>query len=315
MTSSIFAVQDRAGLSGVSYSPAGFIFAVEGTAYPGAPFPPVPQTNDGEGWWAGFASGIAGGLANQQDGLFTSSCVGYRAATVPMGSSVSEGVVYLATSVEFAVNLYHRQHGSYDGLVLLFTGYSQGAMVVANYWRNYILNPAGPHAYLAPYVFRLYQLGDPYRTPGIAHGNALAGLPESIKTDGEETGGIGGALDVSVEQSNLLAPDGQFIYCSCVNPGDLYAACPTGTDPWKSIAGPGKTGNLIFTEIQSPSIINTLKIAEALLVPIGMVEEIINGMVFAAKGTNAPHWQYFPQMVACINDALALGNSLPHQGC
>lgn len=313
MTSSLF-VNIRAELDGVPYSPAGCIFAVDGTAYPGAPVPPNPELDDGNGYWCGFASGMVGGASNVHDGLWASACIGYPAAVVPMQPSWMIGVVNLATAIEYYANLYYASHNnSYDGLALVLSGYSQGAMVVGWYWINYVLNPSGPHHYLAPFFYRIYQYGDPFRTPGIAHGNALAGLSESIITDGVETGGIGiSELYITPDQANLLAPDGKFIYNSCANQGDIYGACPTGTNP-KSIAGAGKTGYLIFEEIQNPSIINTLKIAEALLVPLGMVEEIINGMIFAAKGTNAPHWLYFPQMDACISDLLALGQSLPHQ--
>jgi hypothetical protein len=227
---------------------------------------------------------------------------------------VDTGVVNLATCVDFTAQQYYASHdNSYEGLVNLLSGYSQGAMVTATYWTKYVLDPNGPHAHLRDTFYRIYQFGDPYRTPGIAHGNAIAGLPESIKQDGQETGGISGKLDITVAEANLLAPDGNFIYCSCANPGDLYASSPVGLDPWTKIASPGKVGNLIYTEIQNPSFINTIKIAEAVGTPVGMVEEIINGAVFAAQGVNAPHWRYFPQMNACIGDALALGNSLPHE--
>jgi hypothetical protein len=312
LTSSLF-VNVRAAMNGMPYRPAGYFFAVDGTSYPGAPYPPQPLLDDGNGYWSGFSSGMVGGLANAQDGLWASSCVGYPAGVIPMGSSITTGVVNLATAVEFAAQVYYQDNGTYEGLALCFSGYSQGAMVVAVYWTNYVLNPSGVHAHLAPYVYRIYQFGDPYRCPAIAHGNALAGLPQNIVTDGVQTGGIGGKLDLTVTQSNLLAPDGNYIYNSCANQGDIYTGCPVGTNPWGSIAQPGLVGNLIFTEVQSPSIINTLKIAESLLVPIGMVEEIINGMVFGLQGTNAPHWQYFPQMDACVSDMLALGNALPHQ--
>ncbi|MGZ4662777.1 MAG: hypothetical protein ACXVYB_16015 [Arthrobacter sp.] len=311
MTSSEF-VAVRAALNGMPYSPAGYFFAVDGTTYPGAPAPPSPIFDDGNGYWCGFSSGMVGGLANVADGLWASSCIGYPAGVVPMGPSVVTGVVNLATAIEYAANLYYASHGTYDGLVIAGSGYSQGAMVWATYWTRYVLNPNGPHHYLAPHIWRIYQFGDPYRTPGIAHGNALAGLSESIVQDGVQTGGIGGTADITVEQSNLRAPDGKFIYNSCANAGDIYAACPTGLNT-AALAGAGKTANLIFNEVQNPSLINTIKIAEALLVPIGMVEEIINGMVFGAQGTHAPHWNYWAQLDACIQDALMLGLSLPHQ--
>ena len=727
MTSSLFPAI-RAAENGLEFAPAGWIFTVDGTVYPGAPAPPVPAFDNGVGGWAGFASGMVAGLANAQDGLWASACIGYPASVIPMGPSVTAGVVSLATSVEYATQLYYSQHGTFEGLALIFSGYSQGAMVVASYWTNYILNPLGAHSHLAPYVYRLYQYGDPYRCfpagtlvrmsdgterciedvevgdfvvtaeggvgrvtqtssreetnrlatlkieghrhlrcttdhpiltkrgyvradqlttsdwvafpkylpesktyvsthehiyrygkvredvslnipdkieldedfgrliglylaegscirgnkgtrinldfnvderdtlvadvvrilarygataqvywhesrpnslkvslcsekwgrllsslcgvgcnqkqlhvdlaggpraflsavlygwldgdghlrrkswcgttvsrllamnmydiaqaldlkptlitrhrpgqqrewqvtltspqtpktldeyeriwgrgsvpgvsfhksyrgskkwrasiqhighkvelghfatqeeaasvvrryrvengllddqrgrtrhhlddhhvwrrlksvdftpfvgtvyditvpgddsfvaegvgvhncPGIAHGNALAGLSESITTDGVETGGIGGKLDLPPAISNILAPDGRYVYNSCANKGDIYAACPTGLDPWNNIAGAGKAGNLIFTEVQNLSLVNTLKIATALGSPIGVIEELINGMVFMAQGTNAAHWQYYPQMDACIQDALELGNSLPHKGC
>ena len=314
MTSSLFPAI-RAAENGLEFAPAGWIFTVDGTVYPGAPAPPVPAFDNGVGGWAGFASGMVAGLANAQDGLWASACIGYPASVIPMGPSVTAGVVSLATSVEYATQLYYSQHGTFEGLALIFSGYSQGAMVVASYWTNYILNPLGAHSHLAPYVYRLYQYGDPYRTPGIAHGNALAGLSESITTDGVETGGIGGKLDLPPAISNILAPDGRYVYNSCANKGDIYTACPTGLDPWNNIAGAGKAGNLIFTEVQNLSLVNTLKIATALGSPIGVIEELINGMVFMAQGTSAPHWNYWTQMDACIQDALELGNSLPHKGC
>lgn len=313
MTSSLF-VNIRAAKNGLNYSPAGGFFAVDGTAYPGTPGPPGMLLDDGSGFWSGFSSGIAGGLVNTADGLWASDLIAYNTVSpIPSNKARDAGIAALAAAVGAYTDTYYRSHAnSYAGLAILLSGYSLGAIITATYWQTYVLNAAGPHHYLAPYVYRIYQFGDPLRCPGIAHGNALAGLSESIKQDGVETGGIGGKLDLTVAQSNLLAPDGKFIYNSCANKGDIYACSPIGTDT-AHLAGAGKVGNLIFQEIMSPSITNTLKIAEALGAPIGMVEEIFNGMTFAAAGSNAPHWKYYPQMLACIGDALALGDSLPHQ--
>jgi hypothetical protein len=314
VTSSIYDVNTLAQFNGLQYSPAAYFFAVDGTAYPNAPYPPTPALNDGTGAWSGFASGMWGGLANAQDGLFAGGCIGYPAAMVPMGPSVTAGVVALASAVEFAANLYASQNGgSMAGFAYLLSGYSQGAMVTATYWLDYVLNPQGVHNYLAPYLWRIYQFGDPYRCPGIAYGNALAGLSQSILTDGVQSGGIGGPLDLTVAQTNTVAPDGHYVNNSCANPGDLYSAAPVGTNPWTEIAAAGEVGFRIFREVQNPTLINTLEIATALGTPIGMVEEIINGMSFFSQGTNAPHWHYFTQMDACIADALAVGQSLPYQ--
>lgn len=314
MTSSEF-VGIRANWNGKPYKPAGYLFCVDGTAYPGTPGPPGILLDDGTGFWSGFSSGIAGGLANVADGLWASNLIAYNTVSpIPTNKARDAGIASLAASIGAVTDNYYRNNGnSYNGLVIAISGYSLGAIITGTYWQTYVLNPTGPHHYLAPYIYRIYQFGDPLRCPSVAHGNALSGLPESIQQDGVETGGIGGKLDLTVAQSNLLAPDGKYIYNSCANKGDIYACSPIGLNPWTAPAGPGKVGNLIFQEVMSPSITNTLKIAEALGSPIGMVEEIVNGMTFLAEGTSAPHWLYMPQLLGCINDALALGNSLPHE--
>jgi hypothetical protein len=76
-------VQVRAKLNGRTYRPAGAIFAVDGTAYPGAPGIPAPG--------AGFSSDLIYGLINLADGLWASQFIGYPAVTYPMGPSVQRG--------------------------------------------------------------------------------------------------------------------------------------------------------------------------------------------------------------------------------
>jgi len=318
VTSSLF-VNVRAAGNGLDYAPAGYFYAVDGTAYPGAPDPPAVILGDGTdgqgnpGTWSGFSSGIAGGLMNVQDGLWASRMIGYPAQTIPMGSSYATGAANLATSIQYDAANWYAQHGNMNGFVITMSGYSQGAMSVMSYFRNYVLNVSGAHAHLLPCFYRIYLFGDPFRCPGIAHGNALAGLSEDIEQDGVETGGIGGNLDYTPDIANMKAPDGAWLVNSCANHGDIYTAAPTGMNPWTAIASAGRVGNLIFREIQNPTFVNTIEIAAALFTPIGMVEEIINGLIFFAAGTNAPHWLYYPQMDACIGDMVSLGNSLPHR--
>lgn len=300
-------------MNGLPYSPAGAFFAVEGTVYPGAPAPPVMLLNNGTGYWCGFSSGIAGGLANTADGLWASFLIGYPALTVPMWPSVQIGRQNLVSAIQMYAANYSATHGgSHEGMVLVISGYSQGAMVTDQVFVLDFLSPTGILHPLLPYLYRMYNFGDIFRTPGIAHGNALAGLAESIKADGVETGGIGGPLDLTVEQSNMLAPDGKYLVMSCANYGDIYTACPVGLTPWTKLASAGKTGNLFFKIIMQPTFVDVLSAVKVLGMPIGAIEEMINGLKFAAQGTNAPHWLYFPQMLACINDMLALGSSLPH---
>lgn len=71
-------------------------------------------------------------------------------------------------------------------------------------------------------------------------------------------------------------------------------------------AAAGAVGTKIFNVVQVTSITNVIKIMGALGHPIGMVEEIVNGMVFAAAGMNAPHFQYgpyIPTVIAALQQA------------
>lgn len=310
MTSSIFNVQTRSSFTGTKYQPAGVIFAVDGTAYPGAPGADIPITTDGSGWWAGFSSGMVGGLENIADGLWGSIIIGYEASTIPMWPSVQQGRGFLVAAIKNYTDGFKSNFGFYPPIIL--TGYSQGSMITDQVWVLDILSTTGVLHYLLPYVYRIYQFGHIFRSPAIAWGNALAGLPQSIRQNGQETGGIGAVLDLTVAQTNFVAPDGQPVVHSCANHGDLYTCCPTGTDPWKNLAAQGKTGQLFFKIIMQPTFADIVEAALVLEHPIASIEEGINAGTFFAEGMTSPHYQYYPQMLACINDAHQLGMSLPH---
>lgn len=312
MTSSEF-VQIRADFDGLRYSPAGAVFAVEGTVYPGAPNPPSFITDDGNGYWCGFASGVVGGLANTADGLWASPGVGYPAVTVPMWPSVQKGRANLNVQLGWYANIYYQQHGSYDGLILAGTAWSQGVMVWCQTFFNDILPTTGTLHYLLPHIYRLHFFGDPFRCPGVAHGNDLAGMPMPAKVDGQLTGGIGGPLDYTVDQANLKAPDGNWLIYSYVNPNDLYADAPVGATPWTSQPSVEKVEYLIFRIVMQPSFADIIELATLLDKPIGDIEALINAGEFFGAGQNAGHYQYYPGMLAAIDDLLALGKSLPHQ--
>jgi len=310
MTSGLF-VNIRAEANGMPYRPAGGIFAVEGTDYAGAPAPPTPILDDGTGFWSGFSSGMVGGLTNIADGLWFSQCIGYQAATIPMWPSVQAGRANLVAAIQAWEASCLAVYGTY--LPIIGTGYSQGSMVWDQVFVLDMLPATGVLHYLLPYLYRIYQFGHIFRTPGIAWGNALAGLPQSIKTDGVETGGIGCVLDLTAAQTNTVAPDGKPIVYSCANSGDIYTCCPTGTNPWTALSKQGKTGQLFFKIVMQPTFADVVEAALVLGMPIASIEEAVNAATFFAEGTNAPHYQYFPQMDSCINDAYQLGLSLPHQ--
>ena len=302
----------RAQFNGLQYKPAGYFYAVDGTAYPGCPAPPVPIINEGSGYWCGFSSGMVGGLINVQDGLWATRCIGYPAATLPMWPSVQTGRTNLVAAIQADAAAYLAANGSYKGLVIAGSGYSQGSMVWDQVFVLDFLAPGGVLNYLLPNLYRIYQFGHVFRTPGIAHGNAVAGLPESLPVDGVETGGIGAGLDLTAAQTNYVSPVGTPIIYSCANPGDIYTCCEVGTNPWTAIAPEGFIANLFYRVVMQPTFVDVVEVAEVLEHPIAGIVELFRVMQFFAEGNSAPHYQYFPQMDACISDALALGNSLPH---
>lgn len=310
MTSSLF-VDVRSELNGLQRRPAGVIIAVEGTAYPGCPGAPSMILSDGTGFWSGFASALVGGVCNEADGLWDSFLVAYGAATVPMWPTVQQAreevVAYLLTYAP----AYKAQWGVYPPIV--FTGYSQGSMATDQLWVLDILAESGRLHFLLPFVYRSYQFGHIFRTPGIAHGNALAGLPESIEQDGVETGGIGLGMDLTEDETNYVAPDGKPVVYSSANKGDIYTCCSTGLNPWTKPSKEGKVGKIFEAIIMQPTLADIVATVKVLGEPLSAVMELFHAMAFFAKGPAAPHYLYFPQMVACINDCLALGNSLPHQ--
>lgn len=325
MTSSVAFSNDLAIKQGSIWRPAGIIIGVEGTTYPGFPGPPSTILNNGTGFWSGFASGLVGGVINSLDGLWNSYLPGYSAKTIPMWPSVQEArediVSYLGPQggPGYSAN-YLAAYGFYPPTVL--TGYSQGSMATDQVWVYDILTPPGstdPNGkptgrlhYLLPFVYRSYQFGHIFRSPGIAHGNALIGLPQSIIQDGVETGGIGAGMDLTVAQTNFVAPDGNPVVYSCANKGDLYTCCSVGLNPWTALAPEGKTGNLFEQIIMQPTLADMLKVAEVLETPWQSILELLHTMKFFAAGTNAPHYLYYPQMVGCITDCYQLGLSLPH---
>lgn len=321
MTSSLF-TQVRAIKTGVPNLSAGALIPIEGTVYPDAPNPPSFITDDGNGFYCGFASAMAGGAANIQDGLWAcptwplnfgpNRCgAGYEALTVPMWPSVQQGRGSVGLAAGAAATKYYKANGTYDGLVLAFSAWSQGVMALLQWFLLDVVPVGAPFHYLLPYIWRLYCFGDPFRCPNVAHGNEIAGTPMPPKLDGQVTGGIGGPLDYTPDQANMLAPDGKFLIYSFVKPNDLYADAPVGLTPWTSEPAAGKVEFLFFKIVMQPNFSDIIELAELLGEPIGDVEALINTGEFFGAGNNAGHYQYFAELDAAINDLLTLGNSLP----
>lgn len=169
--------------------------------------------------------------------------------------------------------------------------YSQSAILGSHLWRDEVLNPTGRLSYRKDDFIATVTYGNPCRCPGKANGNIAAGwgLPGTL--NGETTGGIAGPDCLTAEQT----PNWWYDYVWLGNDDghtELYTNCPVGNDPWANEADTGKVGTLVYDFIQTGTFIDFVEIAEALLTPIAMIEEIYNGLTFALAGPNADHFAY-----------------------
>jgi hypothetical protein len=276
---------------------------------------PAPDSTMG---FSGLLGSIVGGLnpweivANQISGLSNPVTpwnwmgIGYPAALINMQTSVNNARAQLqaALGAPTPTNWYGGpvyQGPIFDSGPFALSGYSQGAIATGQCFQKDILDPGGVlHNRLAD-CLSVVNFGDPLRCPGIANGNSYQGLPVPGTTDGFITGGIGGPIDLTAAQTNAPNSLGDPIVMSYALPGDLYAAAPVGSSPWTNEADPGKVGTSIYNVILHATFIDVISVAGDLFVPVGMVEEIINGIGFLAAGNAAPHWQYWN--AGCVSSA------------
>lgn len=296
----------RAAKNGQPWQPAGGVFAVEGTVYPGCPNPVRPITdNDDQGWWAGFASGALGELINAADGLWYCESIGYPAVTTPMWPSAQIGQHNLGRGVKAFADEFHGAFGFYPPICV--TAWSQGAIASDLWWSEDVLPESGYLHYLKDYVYRVYNYGDPIRAEGISIGDERAGLPGPGTMYGKPTGGVGGPKNLTKEQTLVAAPDGVNVINSFNNKGDLYGAAPSySTDA-------GQVEYSFFELIMKPGLVDIIHIGGDLFKPVGDIKAGYNALKFFSQGPNAPHWQYWQAMGFVVDDLVKLGNSLPHQ--
>jgi hypothetical protein len=227
--------------------------------------------------------------------------IGYPAAMFPMGPSQKAAQAELSRQITL-----REMDGSCPvGTPIALSGYSQGAIATGQFWRDFILNPAGPHHNRKDDVVGIIQFGDPLRSPGIARGNEVAGLPMPSMLDGQVTGGIAGPGCLTPEQT----PD---FLLSCALDGDLYASAPVGLNPWNAEAEVGiletRIYNFVVDGTWQTFLANVEDLADLFKMPVATVmaagQAIFNGMSFFVQGTNAPHWHYegfVPSMVDWLN--------------
>jgi hypothetical protein len=233
-----------------------------------------------------------------------------RPPTLPMWPGVQEARGFAVDFLQDYIPGYIKAYGAPPAIVL--TGYSQGSMAIDQLWTLDFTSIGGALEEWAGSVYRSYQFGHIFRSPGIAWGNALAGLPQSIKQDGVETGGIGAGLDLTAAQTNYTAPDGQPVVHSCANAGDIYTCCSVGTNPWTALAPEGDIGHLFEQVVMQPTFADVVAVVKVLGHPLAGILELFHVMKFFAEGPNSPHYEYYPQMLSCINDCYQLGLSLPY---
>lgn len=282
------------------WQPAGGFFAIEGTVYPGAPGPVTPITDNEDGWWAGFASGVLGGLINAADGLWYVESVGYPAVTTPMWPSAQIGQHNLGMAIKAFADEFHTNFKFYPPITL--SAWSQGTMAAELMWTVDVLPETGYLHYLKDYFYRMYDFGQPMRALGISHGDDAAGFVGPGKTHQ----GVLGPKDLTADQSNVVAPDGQYVLLGFNNKGDLYGDAP----PYTTQAGQVEYS---FAEmIMQPGFVNIIHIGGDLFKLVGDIQAGYNALKFFGEGQNAPHYHYEAAMTWAINDLVTLGNSLPH---
>jgi len=261
-----------------------------------------PDPADTTGF-AGMLGSMVGGVnpwevvANQLSGFQTPTPpwiwqpIGYPAAVFPMQPSVDDARAQIVAALG-GPPAPDYQAAIYPSGPFALSGYSQGAIVTDTVWTLDILASDGVLHHRLPDCLTVVNFGDPWRSPGIANGNSYQNIPVPGTEDGAVTGGIGGKLDLTPQQTNYPNQFGDPVVMSFALPGDLYASAPVGSSPWTSEAPAGIVGTSIYSFILSGSFLKFVEIAGDLLVPVGTIEEIINGLRFFAAGTSAPHWQY-----------------------
>lgn len=227
--------------------------------------------------WTGPPADTARAAVGAFPQLFAWQPVGnYPAATYPMGPSVAAGV---AEGIRLATQVWPNN-------LLLPIGYSQGGICASHWWRDWCLTNGQQSRVVGAVTF-----GNPCRSPGYANGNAFAGWPMPGLKDGVVTGGISGPDCLTPSQTPATWLD--FVEMGTDNGAtELYTNCPVGSNPWTAEAQPGIVGTSIYNVVQNATVLDLAKVAADLFIPIGTVEEIINGLTFAGAGPAADHYNY-----------------------
>jgi hypothetical protein len=221
-------------------------------------------------WWVGPDADTARAV----EGKYRWQPVGYPAAPVPMGPSITAG------KTELKRLLYqHRTQIEEYGFAL--AGYSQGAIVIAETWENDIKPEKGSLHWAFPHITKAVAWGNPSREKGKVYPDA--GAP----TSPPDHQGVTGTLMVDT-------PDWWRNYA---HTGDLYSDCPddqSGEDRtaiWQIIRNGDmfKGPNSLLHQVLE--LTGAVKDAPQITETVGMIKAMMDALVFFGKGTG-PHINY-----------------------
>jgi hypothetical protein len=205
-----------------------------------------------------------------------------------------QSLIYLTTGETYdGFNITPGQTYRDNSLILI--GYSQGAMVVAQFiqW-CYQFNRMD----ILSRIVAVAVLGNPQRLEGFASGNQFAGWPMPGLIDGAPTGGIAqtvnpnGPTNLTSEQMQPRLPHpvthfwGDFVNTNNPDKGatELYANCPQN--------GIGSVEQSIFNLVQNFDLATAWGLVQDLGQPVPDIMAIFNGILFLAAQAAADHYSY-----------------------
>jgi hypothetical protein len=179
--------------------------------------------------------------------------------------------------------------------------YSQSAIFGSHWWRDNVLNPNGVLHRRQNDVLFVITEGNPCRAPGTAHGNIDAGWGPSPMKDGAITSGIAGPADCLTPEQTTPGIFYDYVWLGQdQGQTELYAA-----NPWKDALGAGAVGTLVYNAVIDQTFTTVISVALALFQPIGMLEEIYNGITFILPNPDHNDYDITPMIGLGIRKVLA----------
>jgi len=250
------------------------------------------------GWPQPYAIGL--GIQNALPGMVLVQPVGNYPASITgpaMGASAEMGRVELC-----------RMMGAGSGPGPVYPSgpcagifYSQSAIFGSHWWRDNILNPGGILHHRQNDVLFVITEGNPCRAPDTAYGNADAGWGPSPHKDGAITSGIAGPEDCLTPDQTTPGIFYDYVWLGQdQGQTELYAA-----NPWKDTAGAGAVGTLVYDAVINQTFMTVISVMNALKEPLGMIEEIYNGITFLLPNPDHNDYDITPMVGLGIRKVLA----------